>query len=230
MRQFLIGLIGVSLLAGCSYAGADPSAVPSQVRPHPPGATAPPVTEQKESFPVGQPYTDSEFWEGVVPGGDNVEHYETLADMTRAADAVIVGRITGIRNDQSRYAGVDLQGAMFATLSVSIDKIVSGAVNEASPSQLDLAIFMTDPRQYERFAARLPPERALLFLRSSLAEAKQNGQPPLPGDDHYYRVVSNQGALVDMPGGTQSASATDPFLKAVIGLPFDKVVNLVSSY
>lgn len=219
MRALIASLIALLAVAACTSVGADPRTIPPIVHPHASGATAPAESEELETFAIGQPYTDAEFWEGIVPGGDNVEHYDTLADMTRTADVVVVRRITGIRKDPDRYAGVDLQGAMYATLNVTIDQVVAGNINEDGPKQLDLAIFMTDPRQYDRFAARLPRERALLFLRNSLVEANRAGQPALPGDDHYYRVASNQGALVDTPSGTQSASALDPFLKAIAGQP-----------
>ena len=230
MRSVVAVLAVAAALLASACASASAGASPTVIPVHPSDVSSVRTSERPEAYPTGQPYSDAEFWARTVPGGDNVEHYDSLKAMTQAADAVVVGRIISIGTDPARYKGVDLQGAMYATLTLTIDQVVGGAVTESAPSQLDLAIFMTDPRDYDRFAARLPSGRALLFLRNSLAEAKDAGQPPLPGDDHYYRVVSNQGALLDMAAGTQSASATDPFLESLSKQTFDSVVTLVGTY
>lgn len=224
ITRAILAFVVASLAAACVSGGAQPS----QVTVHPPSGTPQPSDGRPESFPVGQPYSNAEFWGGVVPGGDNVEHYDSLAAMTRSADAVVLGTVVGIGQDPTRYQGVDLGGAMFATLRVKVEQVLAGSVSEVAPDEIDVAIFMTDPRQYDRFAARLPDERAILFLRNSLVEAKENNQSPLPGSDHYYRVVSDQGVLRDVAGATRSGMARDPFLMALEATPFSQVVALVS--
>jgi hypothetical protein len=180
-----------------------------------------------ESF-IREPYSPAEFWGYVAGGGDGEEVYDSLAAMTTKADAVVVGTVIAIRTDPARYQSLDLQGALYATLTLKIETVLAGKVNVAAPGQLNLAVFMADPRQYARFAAGLPSERAIYFLRNELVETMSARQTPLPDAAIYYSVVSDQGLIRDV-GGAAMPVANFPYLVALQGRPFDAVVAEVAA-
>ncbi len=223
-RAAIVAAAAALIAGGCSSLGG----LPSPVTVHPPGATAGATPGPTGEVFITGPYSPAEFWLYVVPGGENVEHYETLGAMTKAADAVVLGTVTAIRTDPEHYKSLDLQGMMYATLTLKVEATLSGTLHEAAPGELNLAIFMTDPRQYDRFAARLPAERAIFFLRNGLAEAIAVKQTPLPDDAIYYRVVSMQGLIRDVHGVAVPVTEP-PFLATLKGEPFDRVVAQVKA-
>lgn len=228
-------LIGVVVVVGSRVAGSGSETAvgsPSSGSSASLGASSPIASSlvdagATESFVTG-PYAPAEFWGYVAPGGDGAEHYDSLAAMTTKVDAVVVGTVTAIRTDPGRYQSLDLQGALFATLTLQIETVLAGKVNVAAPGQLNLAVFLADSRQYDRLAAGLPAERAILFLRNGLVEAIATKQSPLPDDAIYYRVVSDQGLIRDV-GGAAVPVGNDPFLVALQGRPFDAVVAEVAA-
>lgn len=228
-------LAGIVVLVGSNVAGgnAGPGVEsPTRASSASSGGSSPTASSlvdagATESFVTG-PYSPAEFWGYVVPGGENVERYDSLLAMTTKADAVVVGTVTSIRTDPQRYQSLDLQGALYATLTLSVETVLAGKVNQAAPHQLNLAIFMADPRQYARFAAGLPTELAIFFLRNGLVASMAAKQSPLPDDAIYYSVVSDQGLIRDVDGSAVPVG-NDPFLVALQGQPFDAVVGQVAA-
>ena len=90
---------------------------------------------------------------------------------------------------------------------------------------------MTDPRQYAQFAAQLPAEQVMVFLRNKAVEARQNGWPPEgPDTGHlYYRVVSDQGVIRNVGGKAVAYDDGGRFLSALSKKSFDQVVSDVQA-
>jgi hypothetical protein len=224
--RLLLAATFVCFVAACT--GAVPSSPPPpSILVHPPGGTPIPIVPTTGT-PEDGPYTAAEFWEYVVPGGDGVEHYESLAAMTEAADAVVVGTIVDLRKDD-RYSEADLGGGLVVTMTLKFERTLSGEVNPAAPGELNLSVYVTDPGQYDRFAAGLPAETAIFFLRNQFAEIDTNKGSHRPNDRLYYRVVSDQGLIRDVDGKAIPAVADGEFLTALSGKSFDALVEGVTN-
>jgi hypothetical protein len=180
---------------------------------------------------VATPYTSADFWAGVAPGGNNDEHYTSLDGMTKAADVVAVGTLTRISQDLRRHTDLSPADGAFAQLDFRVENVLGGSPEYAAPDILNVELFMTDPRQYEQFAARLPAERVLVFLRNKAIEAQLNGWAPEgPDTGHlYYRIVSDQGVIRDVGGKAAALDDGGGFLTAINGTSFDRVVAEVQA-
>lgn len=234
-RVGVVGTVALALLVvGCAR---QPAAAPSQDDAH---AATPPVGSAAISTPAAgtdalstpvTPYAAVDFWAGVAPGGDNVEHYTSLDGMTRAADVVVVGTVTRISQDPARHTDVSPSDGAFAQLDFKVEQVLGGTPEFAAPTILSVELFMTDPTQYARFAAGLPSEQVIAFLRNKAVEAKENGWP-LEGPDAghlYYRVVSDQGVIRNVDGKAVPNDDGGGFLSALNKKTFDQVVSDVQA-
>ncbi len=237
-RTKRLGRLGVAtlalLIAGCAR---QPAAAPSQVDVNtatPPVGSAPietlAATEKPPSSPVA-PYAPADFWAGVAPGGNNDEHYTSLDGMTKPADVVVVGTVTRISQDSTRHTDLSPTDGAFAQLDFKVEQVLSGTPEYAASGVLNVELFMTDPRQYRQFAAQLPAERVLVFLRNKAVEARQNGWPVEgPDTGHlYYRVVSDQGVIRAVDGKAVANDDGGGFLSAVNKASFDQVISDVQA-
>jgi len=230
-RDRLIRVIVLAtVLAGCTVSSAGSSSTPGTEIATPrtdasPGG-APGAQETNVS---ASPYTPVDFWAGVAPGGFNDEHYDSLDQMTKAADLVMVGTVTQIRQDPSRHTGLSPSDGAFAQLDFNVEEVLSGAPQVSSSGAIIVELFMTDPGQYDRFSAGLPTERVLIFLRNKAVEAKQNGWPDEgPDTGHlYYRVVSDQGIVRDVDGLAVAPDDEGGFLSDINLKTFDEVVAAI---
>ena len=233
-RLIQLRLVALALLiSACSRL---PAAAPSQIdagsTTQPDGSASietPPATQKVQ--PVATAYTSADFWAGVAPGGNNDEHYTSLDGMTKAADLVAVGTVTRISQDSHRHTELSPADGAFAQLDFKVENVLGGSPEYAAPGILNVELFMTDPRQYEQFAAKLPVEAVLVFLRNKAVEAQLNGWP-LEGPDTghlYYRIVSDQGVIRDVGGKAATPDDDGGFLTAINGTSFDRVVAEVQA-
>jgi len=211
--------------AGCTgrLSGAESSGAPAD------GAASPPSGSQVAGQPEllsKEPWPVAEFWLQVSPGGVALEVYGSLDDLAREADAVVVGRAIDI--DFGREIPGDSSGSAFGTLTIEVVDAIIGEL--ADGTAIKVEFFMSDARLYPRFAARLPAERVILFLRNKGLEAQRLGQDPsgpLAGFD-YYRVVGPQGYLRDSNGLVEPPiDAADPWLAGLRGSSFDGMMVLL---
>jgi hypothetical protein len=234
-RPMRLGLAAVALLiSACTRL---PAAAPSQIdagaATQPDGSASietPPAT-QKVQPSVATAYAAADFWAGVAPGGNNDEHYTSLDGMTKAADLVAVGTVTRISQDSKRHTELSPADGAFAQLDFKVENVLGGSPEYAAPGILNVELFMTDPRQYDQFAAGLPAERVLVFLRNKAVEAQLNGWAPEgPDTGHlYYRIVSDQGVIRDVGGKAAAPDDGGGFLTAINGTSFDRVVAEVQA-
>jgi hypothetical protein len=212
-------------------AAVSPSVVPTPTKSfvfvHPQGGTPDPATPHPAPSQSGA-YPAAEFWGYVAPGGDSLYHYDSLAALTKGSDAVVVGSITGMSIDADRYQGYNLgPGGIFINMTIKIDQTLAGTVNEFAPGEINLDIY-ADSSQYDRFAAGLPNERAIFFLRNEYTMATEAQQPHVPNDKLYYVVINDQALIRDVGGSAVPASPEDGnFGGKIAGAPFMTVVSWI---
>lgn len=179
--------------------------------------------------PLGEPYSDDEFWEGVAPGGFNDENYGSLTEMTKAADVVLVGKAVSISQNPLRHTGVDPKDGAFAQVDFLPERVLAGTAETSAAGTVNLEFFMTDPAQFPRFSTRVPTGNVLVFLRNKAVEARLNGWP-VEGPDTgrlYYRIVADQGVIRDEGGTAVAADDGGGFLSKINGTPFTTIVQQV---
>lgn len=215
-------------------AAVSPSVVPTVPTPsvvfvHPAGGTPDPATPHPAPNQSG-PYAAAEFWGYVAPGGDSVYHYDSLAALTKGSDAVVIGTITSMSIDADRYQGYNLgPGGLFINMTLKIDQTLAGTVNEFAPGEINLDVY-TDSSQYDRFAAGIPNERAIFFLRNEYTMATEAQQPHVPNDKLYYVVINDQALIRDVGGSAVPASPEDGnFGGKIAGAPFTTVVSSIEA-
>lgn len=232
-RDRLIQVIVLAtVLAGCTVSGAggSPAAGTDSATPRTDASLGNAPSVQETDLPAS-PYAAVDFWAGVTPGGFNDEHYDSLDQMTKAADLVMVGTVTRIGQDPSRHTALSPSDGAFAQLEFKVEEILGGAPQVSPSGAIIVELFMTDPGQYDRFSAGLPTERVLLFLRNKAVEAKRNGWPEEgPDTGHlYYRVVSDQGIVRDVGGRAVAPDDEGGFLSNINLKTFEEVVAAVRS-
>jgi hypothetical protein len=206
-----------------------PAPTKSVVFVHPAGGTPDPATPHPAPNQSG-PYAAAEFWGHVAPGGDSVYHYDSLDAITKGSDAVVLGTITGMSIDADRYQGYNLgPDGLFINMTLKIDQTLAGAVNQFAPGEINLDVY-TDSSQYARFAAGIPNERAIFFLRNEYTLATEAQQPHVPNDKLYYVVINDQALIRDVGGSAVPASPEDGnFGGKVAGAPFMTIVSSIEA-
>lgn len=162
------------------------------------------------------------FWSRVYFRGVQAEHYDSLADMTKASDAVVLGRITLIQPSRSWIADPELGDdgiAFYAKATIHVDDVVAGHVQASGPGAVSLEIFLTNWKAFSQFAASVPPERALFFLR-------RKPDTSLP---YYMLVTVEQGYVRDFGYALPPVGSEDPWLSKLSEMRFDDVVAAARS-
>ena len=127
------------------------------------------------------------FWEPFViegPAVDEVSHFESLAEMLHAADAVVVARVTDVA--VSRIWQGELPGMRwpYVRVQLAIDRVISGSA--PGIVQLEFQAGGTE-QEVPKFVAtqkgKLPADFVVVFLH-----AKQGA-----GEAGFYRVINSTG-------------------------------------
>jgi hypothetical protein len=221
----------VVVLVACTSTAGGTAPAARSIQTLPPTATEiVPSGEPEPPFPTTS-YAPAEFWELTAPGGFNAESYRSLASMTKSADAVVTGAAAAIRQEPDRHPDLDPADGSFATIEFKVDKVLAGRPEYVQPGVLNVELFMTDPRQYVRFAAGLPAGQVMLFLRNKAVEAKDNGWPAegLDAGHLYYRIVSENGVILDVDGAAVPSGTESPWLEAIARETFAKVIEDVKA-
>ena len=231
LTPLLAASLTAMLALGCAAApgGAPASSAAPPARSPEMSATAKPApvaaTPAAEAL---APLEPAKFWQNVAPPGANAESFGSIDEMTREADAVVLGRAVSIRPGRDLVAEEETGIiAAYATLTIAIDQVVAGAVVESAPGELNLELFLNEPTNYRLFAAGLPDEQVLLFLRSKGKEAEASGgDPDGPGAGYdYYRIVSRQGFFRNVNGTVEPPQeALSAWVDELAGTPFSDLL------
>jgi hypothetical protein len=116
--------------------------------------------------------TDSygEFWGRLYFRGSEVEDYTSLAEMARASDAVVVGRITSV--DPGRVFGElipelpDPEDGLvrYASMRIAVDEIVAGELPPDDVESLQLEAMVPQFRKHDVSDATLSDGSGNLLL------------------------------------------------------------------
>lgn len=177
-----------------------------------------------------------EFWGRTFLVAREAEHYDSLAEMTAAADAVVRGRIVAF--ERGRVFGTPEEGeAHYASAFVAVDEVLAGSLPEKHRQQLTLEILLPDPTAFEALHAEFPATETLFFLRHKGTELANLGWGPevVAADADYYRLVvlravawnssGRAGTLVD----THADAHVPDFITQLNGASFTALVERVRS-
>jgi hypothetical protein len=154
-------------------------------------------------------------WADTVVDALELEHYATLADMTRGADAVVLGRVASVA--AGRAFGEAGSALHYAAVTLTVDEAVAGSLPGEHETQLTLEVPMFGgPGQLDALGSTLPTAESLFFLRNKGGE-----------EADLYRLVVMRGVVVNRDGIAEVAPGDDDFLDALGGTPFDEVVDQV---
>ena len=177
----------------------------------------PPSRSQRPVDRVSDPTeTRTSAWEEIAAVELlELESYESLIDMSAAADAVVRGRITSVTAGRS-FGAAGARPLHYAAATISLDEVVAGTLPARHLGTLMLEIpLFGGPDTLEALANSLPREESLFFLR---------GKGPADGD--AYRLVNVRGVIVSN-GGVADVVPGAEFLEPVAGQPFVRIVAQV---
>lgn len=145
-------------------------------------------------------------------------NYESVVDMMKSSDVVVVGRLGPLQESRSWVAAPELGDdglAFYARSTVQIERVVYGDYVSSSAENLALELFVPVPKEFESFKSTVPAERTLLFLGR-----KADTKEPL------YGIVSpNRGYIRDFGQAEPPVGADDDWLLSVRAKSFDKLVR-----
>jgi hypothetical protein len=144
----------------------------------------------------GQSQADTRaFWNPLTISGNEVEGYESLADMAVAADAVVAGRISSVGQGRVFQGDVPEDRAYYVRLNLGVTQVARGSVAAADIVGIELLLpqVLTDAdfvKAVEQLEGQLPESSVVVFLRQ-----KDDS------DEQVYRPVNSFGLFVAADGG-----------------------------
>lgn len=169
------------------------------------------------------------FWASLQYEFLEAEHYSSLASMTAAADAVVVGRLTSIEAGRVWGDPPD-DAAYYAEARLEVKEVVAGTLIDTGGA-LRFELFMAEPSVIEHLQANLPSEEAIYFLRNKGAEAMtlEMSRSEQAREAEYYRLVTMGAVLRNGPDGRTVTipGRGEPFLVELAGRPFDAMLDQV---
>lgn len=169
------------------------------------------------------------FWRSTQINGMAAENYDSLAELSRSADLVVIGRIEKVAKGREwigipEYVDDPVHGESawirFATVTIAIEDVI-GPIRTPLPdrSEVQLEVFLPNSTVFDELRANVPGERAAYFLRN-----KRDGI-------EFYRFTNDeQGLLREFQGRVRMAPAGEThFLTHLDGRPFDNVMSEVAS-
>lgn len=174
------------------------------------------------SEPVG---THDDFWSVVRLSGTG-ESYDSLAEVSKRADLIVIGRIVAIERGREWLAIPDLAGdrvyddvahARLAKATLKVERVVGGG-SLADPLEVEFSVITWD--QLPLLQRSIPAERSLFFLHRKLP----------PDDSRYFRLlVLDDGVIRDVNGIAVPLSSDTIVGGEVAGRDFDTLVGDVSA-
>lgn len=159
------------------------------------------------------------------------ERFSSLAEMARASDLVLVGRL--VRADPGREFGdPSIDVIHYAAATVEVESVLGGSL-PAHDFILELQMPGGDRAQdVVELNHRLPSDRGLFFLRSKAVIAVRSGMSPArqaAERDHFMPIIP-RAVLFDNNGFVDIAPGADlpDYLQALADERFKDVVALVA--
>jgi hypothetical protein len=173
------------------------------------------------------------FWGAMLVQGIQRENYRSLADMQDAAEATILGRITGVQPGRVFSDPEELRDSvLYLTAEVAIKRVLSGSIQSAHEGMLQLEVLLPDEKLLSRLIAEFPTERAIMFVRNKGSEVAELGFPASvqATERDYYRLVRTEAIVRDFDGIIRVAvDTTSPFLQELEGRSFEELINTLQA-
>jgi hypothetical protein len=181
---------------------------------------------------VAQAERSDVFWNSVRVNAIESEHYDTLAALTRSADAVVLGRVVAARpgrvvHDRGAEAeGVDPRQAdvFFLNLTVSVDEVLAG---RSPGDRVTVEILVPNVELFGSLTKEYPSERAIFFLRDVALAAQLHGQPAgvVESLGGLYRLCTQDALVRDSNGLVHALDFGETeFLNDLGGTSFGAIV------
>jgi hypothetical protein len=176
-----------------------------------------------------------EAWAGFArPSADEVEHYDSLNEITDGAGLVIDGTVEDV--DEGRIFGLeDLGGGgavRYVLLHVRVDDVLAGTgAGEEDILKLELGPVEMEVPVLEAYGD-LVGDRAIFFLRLKGEGIPELGIGPDPEERGlgFYRLVSTQGLFLNDQGAVALPMWVDEgFPSEYEGMPFGQALNQVET-
>lgn len=173
-----------------------------------------PADRRFEPWPGHRSAPSLAGWEVDVHAME-LEHFASLAEMTRSADAVVMARVTGV--SAGRVFGDQARAGMpYAAVTLSVSELLAGDL--ALPQDevtLEIALF-DGLRSLRQLRASILGDEAVFFLRSK-------------GESQYYRLALFSALVLNASGRAAVTSEAPDFLADLDGLPFGEFVRRVET-
>jgi len=213
-RTGTLAAMSMLLLAACGTGGPPPS---------PDSATA----NRPSPSPTATRSAAEGFWSrlGVEAMGPR---YGSLAEIGRASDAIVVGRVTAVRFSYEQRDG-EFSSVYYGEVRLAVGQVLKGDLLE--PGVVRLQVLIGSPDMVEDLQRLLPPGRVLLFLFDPLRDSRGSRYDPglresLRGQ--YVLTNLDQSVVIEVGGMVAPPPySLDPFLVELAGRPFDEVVEEV---
>ncbi len=164
------------------------------------------------------------FWNGFAYEGRQAENYESMAEMARASDLVITGRIRETTLGRTIRPG-EPDEVQYVNLTLDVDVVLAGRLAGAS---VTLEMWLLDPRDFASALESAPTSTTLFFLRNKGTEAAVEGwgQAAVERESKFYRLVNvGQAVYSDIDDRAYPPShAEDQWVKDVRGANFGSLV------
>lgn len=161
------------------------------------GACSPSASESGEDLVLGD---DSLFWETLRVNADEVEGYESMAEMAIEADAVVLGTIESIDGIRTVQGDAAEDVVTYVVASVRVDDTLRGSAEASQPILLEFLLNLPVDRTdaaVDDLRRALPDGDLVLFLR-----AKRGGE-----ESGRYRLVNSLGLWAQTTDGLGSPLA-----------------------
>lgn len=127
-------------------------------------------------------------------GAIEVEHYDDLPAMSRAADLVVLATIDSVSAGRTFTSARDATDVLhYVSLNLRVDEVLGGAPDQAPDTLLSLQTERAGPEQIAELDGQLSGQRGLFFLRQVTDFGDGLVTHPTPGP--VYRLVSSQGVV-----------------------------------
>ncbi|MFN2484789.1 MAG: hypothetical protein ABR509_07650 [Candidatus Limnocylindria bacterium] len=158
-----------------------------------------------------------------------VEHYGSLPELTRSADAIVRGRI--LQAAPGRVFGGSSDAPLhYAAATIRVEEPVAGTPPAVDVDALTLEIPLFDgPESLAPLQASLPSGEALFFLRNKGTSAERANLPRAwqLAEVRFYRLVVFGAAVFNESGVAAPLAGESHPLGDLEGLPFDEAVRRV---
>lgn len=192
-----------------------------------------PSTSSLPSLPTLPELTPDQFWPRLVNGDPEAVTYNSIADIARDSDAVVVGTVQAVEkgpNLTDQYGTV----GYCATAIVIVERGVSGRQKPSPSDSIRIWAFLGAGDAsydfsdvYAQLASSIPDERALFFLANTVSWAERIGAEDSDAmvDPEAYIVLGGQGYLREVGGKVAAPMIVSGWPKSVVGERFDAVVR-----